>query len=306
MATVAMNSAISGLNAFQTAINYISDNVANSATIGFKRIDANFSSYVSASSSRFFNPGGATATPKFVNSLSGPIIQDASPTSIAVTGSGWLPVQDGFTTASGLSTNDVRQFTRRGDFTLDQNNYFVNGAGKYLYARSVPRPTTASPNPQPDQGPLVPVQINKDQMPALASTLANYAANIPSNAAAGTVYNGGTITITDANGNAQPVTITWYNRSALDGTGTLPGVTAGTSTGTNAIGASAAGDGPQWSAGLSGPTSSGNGTESIAPDFSFGTPTTKAGQVAGIPRDGTPTPAGRAGRAGRRGSGEGG
>ena len=40
MATVAMNSAISGLNAFQTAINYISDNVANSQTIGFKRIDA--------------------------------------------------------------------------------------------------------------------------------------------------------------------------------------------------------------------------------------------------------------------------
>lgn len=304
MATVAMNSAISGLNAFQTAINYISDNVANSATIGFKRIDANFSSYVSASSSRFFNPGGATATPKFVNSLGGPIIQDASPTSIAVTGSGWLPVQDGFTSASGLSTNGVRQFTRRGDFTLDQNNYFVNGAGKYLYARSVPRPTTATPNPQPDQGPLVPVQINKDQMPALASTLANYAANIPSNAAAGTVYNGGTITITDANGNSQPMTVTWYNRSALDGTGTLPGVAAGASTGTNAIAASAAGTAPQWRAVLSVPTSSGNGTESIALDFSFGTTTTTAGQLTGITVAGNTSPAGQFGATVTAGTGQ--
>ena len=63
MATVAMNSAISGLNSFQTAINYISDNVANSQTAGFKRIDANFSSFVSTSSQRFFNPGGVTARP---------------------------------------------------------------------------------------------------------------------------------------------------------------------------------------------------------------------------------------------------
>ncbi|MFN7191057.1 MAG: flagellar basal body protein, partial [Rhodospirillales bacterium] len=35
-----MNSAISGLNSFQTQLNYISDNVANSQSIGFKRIDA--------------------------------------------------------------------------------------------------------------------------------------------------------------------------------------------------------------------------------------------------------------------------
>jgi flagellar hook protein FlgE len=291
MATVAMNSAISGLNAFQTAINYISDNVANSQTIGFKRIDSNFSSYVSASSQRFFNPGGATNRPDFVNSLQGTVIQDASPTSIAIAGAGWLPVEDGSTNASGFTGNNIRQFTRRGDFSLDQNSYMVNGAGKFLFARSVPRPTTATPNPQPNQGALVPVQINTSQLPALATANSSYAANIPSNAVFGTTFNGGTITITDANGAAQPVSVTWYNRTAA--AGAYPTIAASTAIGTAAnIGNinAAATAGSQWRAILTLPTSSANGNESLALDFSFGTTTTTAGLLTGIAVVGTTAP----------------
>ena len=269
MTTVAMNSAISGLNSFQTAINYISDNVANSQTAGFKRTDANFSSFVSTSSQRFFSPGGVTARPTFVNDLQGSIIQNASPTAIAIVGAGWLPVQDGTSTAGGLTGNSITQFTRRGDFSLDQNSFLVNGAGKFLFARSVPRPTTAVPKPTPNQGPLVAVQINQSQLPALASTLAIYAANIPANSLPATVYNGGTITITDANGAAQPASVTWYNRTTLGGT--LPGVVASITTGTAAIAASAAATVPQWRAVVTLPTSSANGPESIALDFTFGT-----------------------------------
>ena len=229
-----------------------------------------------------------------MNSLQGTIIQDASPTSIAIAGAGWLPVEDGATNASGFSGNNIRQFTRRGDFSLDQNSYMVNGAGKYLFARSVPRPTTAVPNPQPNQGSLVPVQINTSQLPALATANATYAANIPSNAVAGTTFNGGTITITDANGAAQPVSVTWYNRTTAGGT--LPGVAASTTTGTNAIAASAAATVPQWRAVLTVPTSSPNNYESIALDFSFGTTTTTAGLLTGITVAGTD----RAGHAARR------
>ena len=269
MATVAMNSAVSGLNSFQSAINYISDNVANSQTAGFKRIDANFSSFVSTSSQRFFDPGGVTARPTFINDLQGSILQDASPTSLAIAGAGWLPVQDGTSTAGGLTGNSVTQFTRRGDFTLDKNSFLANGAGKFLFARSVPRPTTAVPSPSPNQGPLSAVQINQSQLPALPTSIAVYAANIPANASAGTVYNGGTITITDANGSAQPASITWYNRTTAGGT--LPGLAASATTGTAPVAASAAGTSPQWRAVITVPTSSANGAESVVVDFSFGT-----------------------------------
>jgi flagellar hook protein FlgE len=286
MATVAMNSAISGLNSFQTAINYISDNVANSQTAGFKRIDANFSSFVSTSSQRFFNPGGVTARPTFVNDLQGTIIQNASPTAIAIAGAGWLPVQDGTTTAGGFTGNNITQYSRRGDFSLDQNSFMVNGAGKFLFARSVPRPTTAVPNPTPNQGPLVAVQINQSQLPALASTIAQYAANLPANASPGTVYNGGTITVTDANGASRPFSVTWYNRTTAGGV--LPALAAGATTGTAGVAASAAATVPQWRAVITAPTSSANGPESLVVDYTFGTTVgTNAGLLTGITVAGT-------------------
>jgi len=281
MATVAMNSAISGLNSFQSAINYISDNVANSQTVGFKRIDANFSSFVSTSSQRFFNPGGVTARPTFVNDFQGTILQNATPTSIAIAGAGWLPVQDGTSSSSGLTTNNVTQYTRRGDFTIDQNSFMVNGAGKFLYARSVPRPTAAVPNPQPNQGALVPVQINQSALPAFSTSLAVYAANLPANAAPNTTYNGGTINVVDANGATRAFAVTWYNRTTAGGS--LPAVAASAANGTNAVAASGAGTVPQWRAVITAPTSSANGNESLVVDFSFGTTVgTNAGLLTGM------------------------
>lgn len=281
MATVAMNSAISGLNSFQSAINYISDNVANSQTVGFKRIDANFSSFVSTSSQRFFNPGGVTARPTFVNDFQGTILQNATPTSIAIAGAGWLPVQDGVSSSSGLTTNNVTQYTRRGDFTIDQNSFMQNGAGKFLYARSVPRPTAAVPNPQPNQGALVPVQINQSALPAFPTSLAVYAANLPANAAPNTTYNGGTINVTDANGATRAFAVTWYNRTTAGGV--LPAVTASATNGTNTVAATAAGTSPQWRAVITAPTASANGNESLVVDFAFGTTVgTNAGLLTGM------------------------
>ena len=45
----AMNSAISGLTAQSDAFGNISDNVANSQTVGFKRVDTSFVDYLTTS-----------------------------------------------------------------------------------------------------------------------------------------------------------------------------------------------------------------------------------------------------------------
>ena len=277
MTTVAMNSAISGLNSFQTQLNYISDNVANSQSIGFKRIDANFSSYVSSSSERLFNSGGVTVRPSFINDKQGALVQSESNTSIAISGSGWMPVQEGTSSSSGLTGSNETLYTRRGDFALDENAFLKNGANKFLFARSVPAPTAAVPNPQPNQGTLVPVRINQAALPALQTATAFYAANLPSNAPAGTVYNGGTVTMTDATGAARAFSITWYNR---DSTGDLPAINASTATGTATIPAPGVATVPQWRAVITAPTSSANGTESLVVDFTFGT---QVGIDAGLP-----------------------
>ncbi len=281
MTTVAMNSAISGLNSFQTQLNYISDNVANSQSIGFKRIDANFSSYVSSSNERLFNSGGVTVRPSFINDKQGALVQSESNTSIAISGSGWMPVQEGTSSSSGLTGNNETLYTRRGDFALDENAFLRNGANKFLFARSVPAPTAAVPNPQPNQGTLVPVRINQAALPALQTATAFYAANLPSNAPAGTVYNGGTITMTDATGAARAFSVTWYNRNSA---GELPEINPAplsNSLGSSTIPAAAGpGPAPQWRAVITAPTSSTPGNESLVVDFTFGT---QVGIDAGLP-----------------------
>ena len=45
----AMNTAISGLSAQSNAFGNISDNVANSQTVGFKRVDTSFIDYLTTS-----------------------------------------------------------------------------------------------------------------------------------------------------------------------------------------------------------------------------------------------------------------
>jgi len=277
MTTVAMNSAISGLSSFQTQLNYISDNVANSQSVGFKRIDANFSSYVSTSNERLFNSGGVTVRPSFINDKQGALVQSESNTAIAISGSGWMPVQDGTSSSSGITGTNETLYTRRGDFSLDEYAFLKNGANKFLFARSVPAPTSAVPNPEPNQGTLVPVQINQAALPASQTATAFYAANLPSNAPVGSVYNGGTITMTDATGAARAFAVTWYNR---DSTGDLPAINASTSTGTATIAAPGVATVPQWRAVITAPTSSANGNESLVIDFTFGT---QVGIDAGLP-----------------------
>jgi hypothetical protein len=47
----AMNTAISGLSAQSAAFSNISDNVANSQTVGYKRVDTSFIDYLTTSNS---------------------------------------------------------------------------------------------------------------------------------------------------------------------------------------------------------------------------------------------------------------
>ena len=51
-----LTTAITGLNAQSRALGHISDNVANSQTIGFKRVDTNFVSYLTQSSNSAHSP----------------------------------------------------------------------------------------------------------------------------------------------------------------------------------------------------------------------------------------------------------
>ena len=63
----AMNTAISGLKAQSLSFGNISDNVANSQTIGFKRIDTSFINFLTSSSAQSSSPGSVVARPDYRN-----------------------------------------------------------------------------------------------------------------------------------------------------------------------------------------------------------------------------------------------
>ncbi len=81
----------------------ISDNIANSATYGYKRASADFHSQViNGNATGTYSAGGVrTSTQRLIDER-GPLISTSNPTDIAVSGRGMIPV----TTSVSLGSSD--------------------------------------------------------------------------------------------------------------------------------------------------------------------------------------------------------
>jgi flagellar hook protein FlgE len=127
----AIDSALSGLNAQATALSNISNNVANSSTVGYKEADTEFDSMVLASSTTgagvSADLAGSSATTRMDISRAGQIQTTGVATDIAVNGSGFLVVND-----SANSSTGNYLVTRAGSFRPDANGNLVNTGGYYL------------------------------------------------------------------------------------------------------------------------------------------------------------------------------
>jgi flagellar hook protein FlgE len=67
----AMFTAVSGLNAQSQSLGNISDNIANSQTVGYKKVDTRFSDLITISNKSLNLPGGVIASPYYANALQG-------------------------------------------------------------------------------------------------------------------------------------------------------------------------------------------------------------------------------------------
>src|SRR5579872_6156686 len=129
----AMNTAISGLGAQSAAFSNISDNVANSQTVGYKRVDTSFIDYLTTSNATVNDSGSVAASPEYINNVQGTITQTDNPLGLAITGQGFFAVSQQNGEVNGLPTfNQQQYYTRAGDFQLDKNGYLVNSAGNFL------------------------------------------------------------------------------------------------------------------------------------------------------------------------------
>lgn len=213
--TGAMQTAISGLNGQSTAIGYISDNVANASTTGYKRVESRFQTLITQSSaqSNTHSPGGVLNNAFFANNIQGSITQvPGATTSVAISGNGFIPVSkaSGVDATTGLPTFETTSYyTRVGDFNQNNDGYLVNSSGYYLQAWPVDPTTGVIDTSHTEQ-----VRVSNLLDAPVATNLVNYSANLPSNVedASGNLpatLPASSIQIFDALGNAQDVDLIW-------------------------------------------------------------------------------------------------
>ena len=171
----AMTTAISGLSAQSKALGYVSNNLANSQTVGYKRVDATFQDMLTQSNQIVHAPGSVIARPDYTNTLQGPIEQVENNLSLAIGGQGFFSVTASRGQGSdGQQIFDDRQmFTRAGDFTMDRQGYLRNGSGYYLQGWPV---STAG---GVDRTTLQPIQVTQSVFTPLPTTSVELSANIP-------------------------------------------------------------------------------------------------------------------------------
>ncbi|MCC7283805.1 MAG: flagellar hook-basal body complex protein [Acetobacteraceae bacterium] len=199
-----MTTAISGLTAQSRSLGHISDNIANSQTIGFKRTDTSFVDLLTTSNPRLHSPGSVVARPDFQNSVQGTIEQVENRTALAVAGQGFFPVTVQNGEENNQPTFDARQFyTRAGDFKLDRNGYMVNSAGYFLKGWASD-PGTGSP----DRTDLVPIRVSQLVSNPVATSEIQFAANLPADFAANSNFTS-TREIYDSLGNQHSIQFNW-------------------------------------------------------------------------------------------------
>ena len=209
----AMSTAISGLSAQSSAFSNISDNVANSQTVGFKRTDTSFIDYLTTSSSVVNESGAVVARPDYINSVQGTISQTDNPLGLAIAGQGFFPVSQQNGQVNGQPTfNPQQYYTRAGDFKMDKKGYVVNSAGGFLNGWSVD-PTTGSVN----RNALSPIQVSQTVYNPVASTEVTLSANLPATPSTGSTISS-QIQVYDALGTAHMVSLNWTQNADNDWT----------------------------------------------------------------------------------------
>lgn len=267
-----LNTAVSGMTAQSSALNNISDNVANSQTVGFKGINTTFADYVTSASSASQDPSSVAARQQFTNALQGSISQVASPTSLAISGNGFFPVSQPIGTSGqgGSTFSSQPYYTRVGDFATNSAGYLVNSTG---YALNGWTASSVSSTPTFIMSAVAPIQISKAPSAPVPTSEITISGNLPASPATDTVTNPyiSSMQVYDADGNAQTVQLSWSQVGS-----TSPGA---------AISSSNPAVPNEWNLTITGgsPTGSPATTPSTGPMLvTFGATPTNAGQIVSV------------------------
>jgi len=172
----ALNTSVAGLQAQSFALQNISGNIANASTVGYKGIDTSFEDLIPDSTTPDKQVAASvTAYAQATITTQGTVSNSTVATNMAINGDGFFSVQMPTSTVDNQPVfSGATDYTRRGDFQVNDNGNLVNGAGYYLMGVTVD-PKTGNPT---GNTPTV-LQFQNNFIPAQATTAVQYAANLP-------------------------------------------------------------------------------------------------------------------------------
>lgn len=179
----AMGASVAGLSAQGQAISVISDNLANTNTIGYKASRSLFSQMVTSSgvSGTTYNSGGVAAAVQRDQSAQGSFVTGSSSTDLAISGNGFFKVGD----SQIGSTSTSYYYTRAGSFAEDKDGYLTNPQGLYLQGWKTDSDGTILNVQEPQS-----IELQSVGVSSLPTTEASIHANLNSSEDVSSIYDG--------------------------------------------------------------------------------------------------------------------
>ncbi|NOR62721.1 MAG: flagellar hook-basal body complex protein [Rhodobacteraceae bacterium] len=176
-----MNAGVSGLNVNATKLATISDNIANSKTFGYKRVDADFTAMTLSGRAGGYVAGGVRVASFRNISTQGSLITTANSMDIAIGGRGFLPVTPSSALADTSAALPLRLATT-GSFRPDAEGILTTNSGLVLMGWPADADGTFPPFPRDSAAGLVPVNIAHNQFAANPTTEIQLGINLPATA----------------------------------------------------------------------------------------------------------------------------
>ncbi|MBO9411830.1 MULTISPECIES: flagellar hook-basal body complex protein [unclassified Ruegeria] len=192
-----LNAGVAALKANANRLATISDNIANSSTFGYKRVETDFHSMVTSGQGGSYSAGGVRTTSQRLIDQRGSLVTTNNSTDLAVRGRGMLPVRPSSQIAGG--SNEML-LTTTGSFRTNEEGYLVTESGLVLLGwranpdgsiPAVPRDTPAA---------LEPIQLSVNQLSGAPTTQMNLRMNLPA-----------TATDAGASGDSQPLSVEYFD-----------------------------------------------------------------------------------------------
>ena len=173
-----LNAGVMGLAVNATRLAAISDNVANSETVGYKRASADFLSMVIADTPQAFTAGGVRVEATRLASEQGALFATGRSTDIALAGPGFLPVTQEININDDSGERPLL-LTSTGSFRADERGNLVTPGGAALLGWPVEPDGTVGDVSRRSSLDLEPVNINTTELAAEPTTEISLGINLP-------------------------------------------------------------------------------------------------------------------------------